>query len=273
MRHYPTPIFDPKKARDPARWYSEGVLDVITIENLTVDCVVGVYPHERHAPQPLVVDLALMLDTREAAKRERLSASVHYGDVAAQVTFLLQSCRFGLLETAAHVLTAVLLAPPAAGERRAQIDEVELTLRKPGALGGHAIPSLKVHRRSGEVSLAREDKPFGYVDVVHETREAGIYRLNIAPGRGIPLHVHRTMREAEMVLSEGLTCQGKPIDVGAVHHWPLEAAHRYDNPTDQYQTILCVDSPPFMESDEIAVEGSPAAVVTERVWPPRRHSA
>lgn len=247
---------------------------MITLENLTVDCVVGVYPHERNAPQPLGVDVALMLDTRDAALRERLSASVHYGDVAAQITFLLQSCRFELLETAAHVLTTHLLAAPAAGERRAQIEEVELTLRKPGALGGHAIPSLRVRRRAADVELRREDKAFGHVDVVHETREAGIYRLNIAPGRGIPLHVHRTMREAEMVLSEGLTCQGKPIDVGAVHHWPLEAAHRYDNPTDRYQTILCVDSPPFVESDEIPVEGVPASVRTERVWPPsRRHPA
>ena len=32
---------------------------------------------------------------------------------------------------------------------------------------------------------------------MHETRDAGIYRLNIAPGASIPLHVHQVMRESE----------------------------------------------------------------------------
>lgn len=234
--------------------------DVIAIEGLRIDCVVGVYPHERDRPQPLDVDVRITLDARRAGATERLSESVHYGSIANQLAFLLQSCRFYLLETAAHVLTRYLLAPPAPGERRARIEQVVLRLQKPYALAGHGVPSLEVTRHAREVSLEHERKSWGTVDVVQETRRTGVYRLNIAPGDTIPLHVHRRMRESELVLGDGLLCQCKPVEPGTIFRWPKNAPHRWDNPTSQWQSILCVDSPPFDPEDEIEVEGQPAAV-------------
>jgi dihydroneopterin aldolase len=228
--------------------------DWIRIRGLEVDCVVGVYPRERDTPQLLRVDVELRLDTEAAARRERLRLSIDYAATAAQLAFLLRNCRFRMLETAGHALCRYLLAPPAIGERRAQIAQVRVTLSKPTALGGKAVPSLELARDADWVELTHEDKPFGTVDVIHETREAGIYRLNVAPGRSIPMHVHRVMQESEMVLSRGLWCQGKPVAAGTVNRWPHDAAHSYHNPTRRYQTILCVDSPPFQPEDEIAVK-------------------
>lgn len=239
--------------------------DVIAIEGLSVDCVVGVYPHERDRLQPLRVDLYLEVDTRCAGQYERLRDSVDYAAVADQVAFLLTTCRFGMLETAAHALSRLLLAPPAWGERRAQVEAMRLRLTKPSALGGMATPYLEIYRDASDVTLETEDTKFGRVDIVFETGEAGIYRLNVAPGQSIPLHVHKRMREAEMVLSQGLLCQGRRVDAGSVFHWPLGAAHRYDNPTRRYQTILCVDSPPFIEDDEIEVEGEPVDITPKRM--------
>lgn len=225
-----------------------------------MDCVVGVYPRERDTPQPLYLDAELCLDTEPAARRERLQLSIDYAAIGDQLAFLLRSCRFRMLETAGHALCRYLLAPPALGERRAQIERVRLTLTKPTALGGKAVPSLEVERERSWVELAHEQKPFGTVDIIHETKDAGIYRLNIAPQREIPLHVHRVMQESEMVLSRGLLCQGKPVAPGTVHRWPKDAAHCYQNPTRRHQTILCVDAPAFQPDDEIAVQGTPAHV-------------
>lgn len=238
-------------------------MDRIHLDGLRVDCVVGVYPRERTTPQPLIVDTTLFVDTRVAARSERLAHTVHYGLVADQLRFLLTTCRFRLLETAAHALCRFLLSPPALGERRAQVQAVRLRLSKPHVLGGHVVPALEVEREADGLALEREDKPFGTVDIVHETRDAGIYRLNIAPGRGIPLHMHRVMDEAEMVLSEGLLCQGEPAALGSVRRWPKGAKHRYDNPTARHQTILCVDCPRFIESDEVPVKGEPTPVRCE----------
>ena len=241
-------------------------MDCIEINGLEVDCVVGVYPRERHVPQRICLDLRMYLSTELAARREMISASVDYSFIAAQVSFLLRSCEFRMIETAAHALARYLLAPPAPDERRAQIEKLQLRLTKPFALGSTARPCLEIERDRTWVELGREDKPFGFVEIIHETRDAGIYRLNVAPGAGIPLHVHKQMRETELVLSEGLLCQRKPIPQGAVHRWPRGSAHCYDNPTERYQSILCVDAPRFIESDEIEVGGEPA-VVTPEIWP------
>jgi dihydroneopterin aldolase len=237
--------------------------DWIRIRGLEIDCVVGVYPHERDTPQPLRLDAELCLDTEPAAKRERLRLSVDYAAVGAQLAFLLKTCRFRMLETAAHALCRYLLTPPAPGDRHAQITHARIRLEKPTALGGLAVPSLEIERAACDVEIGQEQKPFGTVDVIHETRDAGIYRLNVAPQRGIPLHVHRVMRESEMVLSPGLWCQGKPVAAGTVHRWPIGAAHSYHNPTRRYQSILCVDSPPFAQDDEVLVQGEPSPVKAE----------
>ncbi len=241
-------------------------MDVLRIEELTVDCVVGVYPHERDTPQPLRLDVEMRLDTELAGVKESFASTVDYAATTEELVFLLRSCRFHLLETAAHALARYLLAPPSVDDRRPALDSVRIRLTKPQALGGVAVPSLEIDRPAAWCRFEVEEKPFGTVDVIHETHSAGIYRLNIAPGREIPLHLHRQMHEAEMVLGDGLLCQGAPCTPGTVHRWPLGAAHTYSNPTDRIQTILCVDSPRFIEEDEIEVEGEPAHVPAESPW-------
>lgn len=243
-------------------------VDVLRIEELMVDCVVGVYPHERNASQPLRVDVEMRYSIEPAAVKESLRSTVDYAAIASQLVFLLRSCRFRLLETAAHALARYVLAPPALDERRAPIESVVVRLTKPGALRGFAIPSIEIERSASWCSVEVETKPFGTVDVIYETKGAGIYRLNVAPGRSIPLHVHQQMRESEMVLSDGLLCQGQPCSPGTVHRWPRGAAHTYANPSDRHHTILCVDLPRFIPEDEIEVDGAPADVPAEPPWGP-----
>ena len=243
--------------------------DVLALEGLVVDCVVGVYPHERDTPQPLRIDIYMELDTRAAGEHQRLRESVDYAAIAGQVTFLLTACRFRMIETAAHALARYLLLAPPKGEQRAQIEALRLRLTKSFALAGRAIPSLEIYREANEFDLTTETSKFGDVDIVFERRTLGIYRLNIAPHAAIPLHIHRQMHESELVLSDGLLCQGKPVAAGSVFHWPHGAAHRYDNPTDRVQTVLCVDSPRFSSEDEVEVEGEPSELSSlprRRFW-------
>lgn len=237
--------------------------DIIAIEGLKVDCIVGVYPDERDRLQPLNVDLRMFLDTRRAGDEQRLAHTVDYAAVASQIAFLLQSCRFYMLETAARVLTRHLLAPPGPDEKRARVDEVELRLTKPYALAGRGVPSLEVHRSAADVSLAQETSDFGTIDIIDETKQLGVYRLNIAPGETIPLHVHHRMDEAEMTLTEGLHVQRTERRAGTVHRWPRGAAHVYDNPMSKWASVLCVDTPPFIRDDEVRVDGEPAQVRPE----------
>lgn len=236
-------------------------LDVISLTAMTVDCIVGIYGPERHKTQPLTVRLELFLDTRGAATAG-ISGTVDYARLAGEVRFLLESCRFKLLETAAEALARYILAPPTADAPRARVHAATVELTKPDALPGHAVPSLRVHRRASDMQYAVEKKGFGEVDVVHEGSGYGIYRLRVRPGGFIPTHVHKVMEEHELILGSGLLLQGKPVARGTAFHWPKDFPHRYDNPTATEQTILCVDSPAFIPTDEVEV-AQPAGGLTE----------
>ncbi len=239
----------------------------ISIRDLSVDCIVGVYPGERTTPQPLIVEVDLMTSTLDAAatprRREKLSSTIDYAFTAAQIAFVLEAAEFLLLETAADALATLLLAPPAAGEKRPGAERAFVKLTKPRALGGITRASVSVERQRTDIEIITEEKDFGTVDVVFETTDVGIYRLNVAPGRTIPLHAHHVMRESEMVLSPGVVCQDREAPVGTIFRWPRGALHRYDNKTTEWQTVLCIDSPPFVPSDEIATSGTPASIATD----------
>lgn len=229
-------------------------LDTVEIRGLRADCIVGVYPEERAIPQPLEVELALHFDSREAAGGGGLEATVDYARLSGELRFLLGACRFLLLESAAEAIARYILAPPTEDRRHAQVEEVMVRLSKPQALPGAAIPSLRIHRGLEDVQIEVEESVFGKVDVIHETPGCGIYRLRVAPGRSIPTHVHRVMDEWELILGSGLLLQGRPVAPGSAFHWPLNHPHRYDNPQEIEQTILCVDRPAFIPADEIEVD-------------------
>lgn len=229
-------------------------LDRLSLSGLSVDCIVGVYAHERDTPQPLGVDLALYLDTRPAAREAKLRETVDYARLWGEVRFLLQASRFLLLETAAEAVARYILAPPTADVPHGRIQELTVRLSKPRALAGAGMPTLEIHRIAGEYSYEIEDKPFGHVDVIFVTKACGIYRLRLAPGASIPTHAHRRMDESELILGSGLLLQGRPVVAGTARHWPHGFAHRYDNPTATEQSILCVDRPGFLPEDEIPVD-------------------
>lgn len=216
--------------------------DVLSICGLECECVVGVYPRERGRPQPLVLDIDLHVDTDNAGRSGRLSRTVDYDATANALVFLLQSCRFGLLETAAHALATFLLAPPSAGERRAAVAAVRIKLIKPEALPGRAIASLQVEREAAWAHIRRESAPFGSVDMLHGSREAEIYRVNIAPRQEVDLGLVGPAHESELCLTPGLVLDGATLGSGARRTFDRGAA-RFVNPTRRWQSMLVVASP------------------------------
>lgn len=246
--------------------HAAGCRDFISIEGLDVECIIGLYEHERVTPQRIVVGIIMGLDANESAERERLEATVDYEWVSTQIAFVLKVGKFRLLETAALTVCRALLLEPVSGEGRTRIDSVDLTLRKPGALLGRGVPSLRMLRQGRELTFAREHRSFGTVDIIQETSDAGFYRLNILPGQRIDRHVHQQMSETELVLTSGLHCQGELVARGTVRSWPLGLAHEYHNPSEVAQSLLCVDRPPFIEHDEIACDGEARAFSPQRVW-------
>ncbi len=95
---------------------------------LRIDCVVGVYPHEREQTQPIVIDIELDYDFATAASSDTVSDAVDYDRVVQGVTELVQRRKFQLIETMAEETADLLL------ERHASVTTVRLEIRKPNAI-------------------------------------------------------------------------------------------------------------------------------------------
>ncbi len=251
-------------------------LDVIELRGLTVDCIIGVYRRERVAAQPLRLDVALFLDTREAAVGGRLARTVHYGRLAGELRFLLEACRFELLESAAETVCRYVLAPPTEDAPRARIQAATVRVAKPEALGGSTIPSLQVHRSADEMAYEAQERPFGQVDVLHEGAGYGLYRLRLKPASGAPTRLQRRGEGDELVLGTGVLLQGQPAPRGTAFPWPPGASRRYENPTATEQTLLCVDRPRLAAMEEVETEpaaASPSLVQGVFYYPQDEHAA
>ncbi len=229
-------------------------LDKLSLRGMRFDCIVGLFDFERNTPQPVELDVTLYFDTREAARQGKLVETVNYARLLGELRFVLMAGRFRLIESAAEALAAWMLMPPSIDVPRPQVEEVDVRISKLVALSGAAVPSLEIHRTRDDFPPRSETKSFGFVDIVFETKECGVYRERIHPHTVLPTHVHQQLDESELVLGSGLLLQGQPAVAGLAHSWPKGFAHRYENVTDIEQSFLCIDRPAFIPTDEVEVE-------------------
>jgi 7,8-dihydroneopterin aldolase/epimerase/oxygenase len=110
------------------------------LKNLRVDCIIGIYPHERAATQTVYLDIDLDYDFAAPSASDAIADAVDYDGIAASVTTLLQSARFQLIETMAERAAALLLAEvPVA-------TAVRIEVRKPAAVPAAACSFVRVER-------------------------------------------------------------------------------------------------------------------------------
>jgi FolB domain-containing protein len=152
--------------------------------SLSFPCVLGVLDWERRQAQTLELELAMNLDLDSAASGD-LGRSVDYSAILDQVQFIAQHGRWLLLESMAAAMARLVLAPPAAGEPRAQVRGVLVRLRKPDVLRGRAIPAIEIRRDDAWYSteeLAMPELAPARIEVLQETRQTGAYRIHLPPG-------------------------------------------------------------------------------------------
>jgi len=233
----------------------------IRVEDLRIPCLIGAWAHERDQVQEVRVDLEIITDARRAAGTDELVDAVDYSVLTETVRFVLQEGHFKLLETAVDMVQRVLLMPSTV-PGRPRIEEALVRITKFGALSGGARAVVENRVSADEFDYAEETKSWGTVDIVGETGNAGIYRLNIHSGQRLPSHYHQEMREAEFVLDPGLLGQWDGgthrLMVGQRFSWRAGQIHGYQNDSAQTGSLLCIDQPTFIPEDELVVaEESP----------------
>lgn len=100
--------------------------DSITLTGLRVNAHHGVYDFEKENGQDFIIDVTVWLDLLAAAASDDVAQTIHYGELAEEVTEAAKHNPVDLIETVAERIAAVVLAHPPALR-------VQVTVHKPQA--------------------------------------------------------------------------------------------------------------------------------------------
>ncbi|PMR69988.1 dihydroneopterin aldolase [Halomonas heilongjiangensis] len=114
-------------------------MDLVLIESLAVDTVIGVYDWERTITQRLVLDLELATDIRPAAAGDDIALTLDYAAVSERIAAFAGEHDFALVETFAERLATAL-------REEFAIAWLRLTVRKPGAVAAAAAVGVRIER-------------------------------------------------------------------------------------------------------------------------------
>lgn len=105
-----------------------GKEDIIAIEDLRVNCIVGVHDWERQKEQPVLITVELYVPIGLAATGDDLNQTVNYSTLKQSIQKQVQMGQYQLLETMASALAKMILA-----EHRS-VRGVRVVIKKPRAI-------------------------------------------------------------------------------------------------------------------------------------------
>lgn len=124
---------------DIALPYRDTPMDHVFIEGLQIDTVIGIYDWERKIRQPLVFDLEMAFDNRIPAATDAIADTLDYKAVSHRIVEYVGASEFGLVETLAERVAAIVLDEFA-------VSRVRLKLSKPGAVRGARSVGVSIER-------------------------------------------------------------------------------------------------------------------------------
>ena len=101
---------------------------IVSIKNLRIDTMIGIYAHEQEKPQPLFFDIDMHTDIKAVSKSDAIGDALDYAVVADHVQMLVTANERKLLESLIVYIAEQLL------ENFSRIENIALTVRKPNAL-------------------------------------------------------------------------------------------------------------------------------------------
>ncbi len=114
-------------------------MDMVFIEALKIDTLIGIYDWERRAKQPVVLDLEMAFDNHKPAATDRIEDTLDYKAVSKRLSQFVGEAQFGLVETLAERCADIVLNEFA-------VTWLRLRLRKPGAVRGAVAVGVQIER-------------------------------------------------------------------------------------------------------------------------------
>ena len=116
-------------------------MDIIYLNDLRIETVIGIYAWERQLKQTVVLDLEMGTDIRKAGETDALEDTLNYKEVAKRVIAYVETSRFQLVEALAEGIATLLLT-------EFQVPWLRLRLNKQGAVRGVRDVGVIIERGS-----------------------------------------------------------------------------------------------------------------------------
>jgi dihydroneopterin aldolase len=114
-------------------------MDIIFINDLTVETVIGIYDWEREIKQRVILDLEMAADCTRAARSDSVEDTLDYKALCKRVIAFVESSEFQLVETLAERTAEVIRDEFA-------VQWLRLRVNKRGALRGASDVGVIIER-------------------------------------------------------------------------------------------------------------------------------
>ena len=114
-------------------------MDIVFIEALELETVIGIYDWERKIRQKVVLDVEMAFDNRKPAASDRIADTVDYKAVSKRLRAFIEAAHFELVETLAERCAEII-------RDEFGVPWLRLKLAKPGAVTGSKAVGVVIER-------------------------------------------------------------------------------------------------------------------------------
>lgn len=104
-------------------------MDIIYLNDLRIETVIGIYDWERRTKQTVILDIEMAADISKAAASDDIKDTLDYKSVAKRIIAFVEESEFQLVETLAEKVAHIILS-------EFDVPWCRLRLNKQGALRG-----------------------------------------------------------------------------------------------------------------------------------------
>jgi len=114
-------------------------MDVVFIEDLRIETVIGIYDWERKIRQTVALDLEMAFDNTKPAASDKIADTLDYKAVSKRLIAFVEGAHFELVETLAERCAAIV-------RDEFGVAWLRLKLSKPGAVTGSKAVGVMIER-------------------------------------------------------------------------------------------------------------------------------
>ena len=115
--------------------------DIIFINELRIETVIGIFDWERLIKQTVILDIELATDIRKAAESDHIDDTIDYKNLTKTIIAFVEESEFQLVERLAEEVCALV-------RNEFGVPWIRLRLNKPGALRGARDVGILIERGS-----------------------------------------------------------------------------------------------------------------------------